>query len=368
MSVSQVATPWTSVLNGSSVGLGNEEKNAKTEAKSTTERKPPVHLRTRNLGVYELLEEVPPLRGLLPSWRVREIIESCRTDWPYLRRFAVECFYISPRLITLAILMSLALSLIPALTFYLAGNLLAAVQDVVQKQTFSTDTLIRSVIPLLVARLLEEGIATINYRSTMVLEALFKSHFEQILLQARLKLDIPTLNDKIVQAKITLLTSPGSRDPWRMVDDIMQVVSSVVGMVSQLFVLFAFMRSENGGPMFAAVACIQPLLSITSSYRFPRACYVYISNMAYKRMRDVAKIVNSDTYLQDIIGNGLAGFLTEEYQQSLSALGETDTSDFWHQYYNPDDPIKRFISSLSPDLPVVLCMSLSFNPQLTLVV
>lgn len=127
MSVSQVPTPWTSVLNGPSVGLGNEEKNAKTEAKSTTERKPPAYLRTRNLGVYELLEEVPSLRGLLPSWRVREFIESCRTDWPYLRRFAVECFYISPRLITLAILTSLAVSLIPALTFYLGGNLLSAV-------------------------------------------------------------------------------------------------------------------------------------------------------------------------------------------------------------------------------------------------
>ena len=132
-----------------------------------------------------------------------------------------------------------------------------------------------------------------SYRSTTVLEGLFKSHFEQILLQglflgsqttgptniqflARLRLDVPTLGDKMVQAKISLLTSSGSRDPWRIVDHIVQVVSSVVGMVSQLFVLFAFMRSENGGPMFAAVACIQPLLSITSSYGFPRGLWLLL--------------------------------------------------------------------------------------------
>src|SRR5258708_1055367 len=120
-------TNTASVVDLTSASSDTKEKTAKTQAKSAPEKKSSVYLRARNLGVYEILEEVVPFRDLLPSLNFLRALESFSADWTYFKRFAVECYNISPRLITLSILTSLASSLIPATTFYFSGNLLSAV-------------------------------------------------------------------------------------------------------------------------------------------------------------------------------------------------------------------------------------------------
>jgi len=78
-----------------------------------------------------------------------------------------------------------------------------------------------------------------------------------------IRLDVPTFNDPIVKAKLAQLTqNHNDGQAWRIFSGVVDVVSSAIGIASELYILSSLMHGEEGGRFFVALAAIRPVLNI----------------------------------------------------------------------------------------------------------
>ena len=75
-----------------------------------------------------------------------------------------------------------------------------------------------------------------------------------------IRLDVPTFDDPIVKAKLAQIHADGQA--WKMFSGAVDVVSSAIGIASELYILSSLLHSEESGRFFVALAAVRPVLNI----------------------------------------------------------------------------------------------------------
>jgi len=76
----------------------------------------------------------------------------------------------------------------------------------------------------------------------------------------KIRLDVPTFDDPIVKAKLAQIHTDGQA--WKIFSGVVDVVSSAIGIASELYILSSLLHGEEGGRFFVALAAVRPLLNI----------------------------------------------------------------------------------------------------------
>ena len=90
-----------------------------------------------------------------------------------------------------------------------------------------------------------------------------------------LRLDVPTFDDPIIQAKLAQIRSIDDGAAWGVVEGTVEIISSIVDIISQLSVLLSLVQSEQGGWLLATLACAEPIMNLTGRSHPPSGAFTH---------------------------------------------------------------------------------------------
>jgi len=85
------------------------------------------YVKATPIGVYEMLEEVQSWGAAVPGWETWEGVRTFVEDWPFILRFFKECLALAPEMIGAWFFCNIIMSLMPAISLYLSGQLMDVV-------------------------------------------------------------------------------------------------------------------------------------------------------------------------------------------------------------------------------------------------
>ncbi|KAJ7872797.1 P-loop containing nucleoside triphosphate hydrolase protein [Mycena olivaceomarginata] len=177
-----------------------------------------------------------------------------------------------------------------------------------------------------------------------MLETRVQLHFEEYILRAKLRLDLPTGADARKESSIT------ATQVWQAFVYLAEIFQRAFELSSQiLFIL----QQTNGGFMFTALSLVNPLLA-TKGHRFlwTQAFVFYSDNVDYLRVRALS-LLASDDYREDVVSGNIGGWISAEYKKAIKKLSNTSTADPFETYPLRPTPIMGILTRISGDLPML---------------
>lgn len=107
-----------------------DAKSDCTELPSSSEKKSDVFVQPVSLGVYEMLIEVQSWTENIPGWKTFDAAKTFCDDWPFVKRFIIECVMLAPFQFLLWVVAKLVACFVPAISLYLSGNLMNVVSPI----------------------------------------------------------------------------------------------------------------------------------------------------------------------------------------------------------------------------------------------
>ncbi|KAJ7669593.1 P-loop containing nucleoside triphosphate hydrolase protein [Mycena rosella] len=263
--------------------------------------------------------------------------------YPLLLRFLKEVYALDPQMVILFILLKLWGSVESVLLLYVSSRLL----QVIEVGLAEGRPDVHAITQAIVARLILTLTATTNWMRDFtcpVLESRVSRYFEDYLLRANLRLDLPTSTDSSSKSQ----ARPG--DAWRSFDGLCEVAQRVFALVSQL----AFISQQaSGGLAFTLVAVVRPVWTLTMHRTlWLKPHVVYSENTAYLRAQSLQSM-SASRYRADVIAGNIAGWITSEYRRARDALGTVSEEDAWSQYGMERTPVSKIASEWTGELPTL---------------
>ncbi|KAK0231596.1 P-loop containing nucleoside triphosphate hydrolase protein [Armillaria fumosa] len=172
------------------------------------------------------------------------------------------------------------------------------------------------------------------------------THFELHLMQARLRIDVPTSEE--AKSKF----SASSRHAWTAFEDVVDFLQQIVTTGSGLALIVQSCRAAES-PLFAVLCIAKPLYhSFRRRSLWDQAHVVYTDNKYFQRMKSLVQMV-SDAYRSEVLGSDLVSYIITEYQKATSSLGHI--SDEWaeEQYSRCTDPWMKITGAVMGDVPMM---------------
>ncbi|KAJ7154061.1 P-loop containing nucleoside triphosphate hydrolase protein [Mycena filopes] len=207
---------------------------------------------------------------------------------------------------------------------------------------------VKAITQALVARLIAVTITVIARWGREYIEPLLEScilrHFEDHLLRATLRLDMPTATDTSTRSQATAADASSS------FETLCEASMRVFGLACEL--LFISQQS-SAGPIFTLIALVRPFLTLMSERALWQKPHVaYSENASYLRMQSLQSM-SASRYRGDVIAGDIAGWITAEYHRARDALGTASSTDVWSQYGLDRTPMMRIVSKWAGELPTL---------------
>ncbi|KAJ2935697.1 hypothetical protein H1R20_g1395, partial [Candolleomyces eurysporus] len=207
-----------------------------------------VVIESQQLGVWRLV--------FASNKRIRlgQYYEEFQTSTSYMIRLFSDVYATAPGLFVLFMCLRIWQGFEEALLMHLSTRILRAIElGLVKRQPF-----VQEIIWALGLRLLCSSLAAymawVSSKLLTRLRSQIKSYFDLYLMEARMRMDIPaSLN---AENKIEL----SGDDAWNAFEDILDYSSSVIELLSQIFVVYSQARN-TGGLSFVLVCFVSPLYS-----------------------------------------------------------------------------------------------------------
>ncbi|KAF8307958.1 P-loop containing nucleoside triphosphate hydrolase protein [Clavulina sp. PMI_390] len=312
-----------------------------------------------------MIEEVSSTKlHTLPGMSVFDHLDGFRKDWHYMSRFLGDCVERGGVfLIVLWILSRMIIASSPAVSLYLNAQLMNFIETLIRQeqgvQTVGYPEFYRISGSMIIWRLMLDRIVMIaNRQVEEPLQNRVNSFFEEKLLQAKARLDLPTLTDPIVEARFGEITPDMTRDQgWSILLAFAVVPASVLSILSQVTVLYGLIRAEGGG-WFALFVAVNPIFEYTSWVDAdPRVVYVHLVDPILTRMREMKGYIESSYIRRQLITDGLQSFIQEEYHRAMEALGSRWNQSPRNLYDNQRSQGRVFVSiasTLVDEAPTIL--------------
>ncbi|KAJ7215595.1 P-loop containing nucleoside triphosphate hydrolase protein [Mycena pura] len=296
------------------------------------------------LGVWRVLLPKEPaskykrVRSAMDKW------SAVALAYPLVLRFLLEIYSLDPRMFILVVVLKLWDGMESVLLLYVSSRLLQIIEVGLREGRPDVNAITQAIIARLICVTFTATTTWAREYISPIFQSRIQRHFEDYLLQAKLRLDIPTSSDSSSKTKAS------AYDAWSSFEGLCEAAQRAFGLTSQLLFIS---QQKSGGPLFTTIAVVRPLLALAGSHSLWMKPHVlYSDNEAYLRLLSLESM--SGTYYRgDVIAANIAGWITSQYHQAIDALGSVTSRHAWEQYGIERTPASNIISALAGQLPTL---------------
>ncbi|KAJ7453361.1 P-loop containing nucleoside triphosphate hydrolase protein [Mycena galericulata] len=295
-----------------------------------------------DLGVWRVLlpEEIKSTRSR--SWISLEKWNTVVLAYPLVLRFLQEMYHLNPTLVVLVVLLKLWEGVESVLMLYVSSRLLQIIEVGLAEGRPDVNAIAQAIVARLICVTLTATTRWAREYICPILESVVQLHFEDYLLRANLRLDMPTSADRSSRSQAS------SGDAWRAFEGLCEAAQRVFALVSQLLFIS---QQKSGGLMFTLLAVVRPVYTLVAHKTLWMKPHVaYSENAAYLRLQSLQSMSGS-SYRGDVIAGNIAGWITTEYHRARDALGAVPSQDAWAQYGTEKTPASKIASGWVGELP-----------------
>ncbi|PBK72127.1 P-loop containing nucleoside triphosphate hydrolase protein [Armillaria solidipes] len=265
---------------------------------------------------------------------------------PLFRRLAIDVYTLEPTLSILFILEKIWSGIESAVLLYLSSRLLRIIEVGLISGTLDSVAILSAVAIRLCCVVLAAFLSWASDGIHPVLRTRVTTHFELHLMQARLRIDVPTSEEANTKFNAS------SQHAWTAFEDVVDFLQQIVTTGSELALIVESCRAAES-PLFAVLCIAKPLYhSFCRRSLWNQAHVVYTDNKYFQRMKSLVQMA-SDAYKSEVLGSDLVSYIITEYQKATSSLGHI--SDEWAevQYSRRTDPLMRVSEAVMGDVPMM---------------
>ncbi|KAJ6468271.1 P-loop containing nucleoside triphosphate hydrolase protein [Mycena sanguinolenta] len=298
---------------------------------------------TMQHGVWRTLVPIPAATtkvSFVSSWISKW--NSFKASLPVIWWFLWEVYNLDPRLNLLYFLLRLASSVEGTLMLYASSRLLQTVEIGLTSGRPDINAILWAVGLRVACTALTSALRWALLWVTPALQSQLVAHFEEYMLRAKVRLDLPTSTDKNNEIDVS---------PW-MIWYHYQFVSGVLERGFRLSSQIIFtVQQPKGGITLTLLSLVAPFLSThIRSLPWKHGFLRYASNFDYIRLRALRWFA-SEEYREDILSGNLAEWIVAEYKKSRESLGNISDTHADSQFLSRNTPITDILMQLCNDLP-----------------
>ncbi|KAJ7159261.1 P-loop containing nucleoside triphosphate hydrolase protein [Mycena crocata] len=290
-------------------------------------------------------------RVLLPKELVSTKFQATVEKWnaialayPLVLRFFLEIYHLNPLMVILVVLLKLWSGFESVLMLYVSSRLLQIIEIGLTEGRPDVNAITQAIIARLACVTFTATTKWAREYISPILESRVQLHFEDHLLRANLRLDMPTSSDTGSKSQAS------SHDAWRSFDGLLEAAQRLFTLVSQLLFIS---QQKSGGALFTLLAVVRPILTLASHRTLWMKPHVaYSENASYLRLKALQSM-SASRYRGDVIAGNIAGWITAEYHRARDTLGAVNSRDAWSQYGTESTPASKIASSWAGELPTL---------------
>ncbi|KAJ7222997.1 hypothetical protein B0H12DRAFT_292569 [Mycena haematopus] len=319
-------------------------------AKSTNEKDaspPPVDesdaFTTLNLGVWRVLMPQEVVAGGVFS-TAKQKWNSIVLAYPVVQKFFYQIYQLSPQLFVLLILLKLWEGAESVLMLYVTGRLLRIIEVGLTEGRPDVSAITQALIARLLCVTVTAVVDWAREYISPIFEDRVRLHFEDHLLQAKLRLDMPTAEDSSSRSRAR------AYEAWSSFNGLCEAFMRLVGLFSQLVFIS---QQRSAGFLFTLVAMVRPIMTLVNERTLWLKPHVaYSDNAAYLRLQSLESMGQA-RFRGDVIAGDIAGWITSEYHQARDALGNVMSQSVWSLYSIEFTPINKILAEWAGALPTL---------------
>ncbi|KAH7912376.1 P-loop containing nucleoside triphosphate hydrolase protein [Hygrophoropsis aurantiaca] len=283
-------------------------------------------------------------------------------------RAFTEIYSISPSMFWCLMITYIWKTILPATSLYISNRLLFCIELRILGETAGVDAvkeLYWAIIAQVACSLIDSLMDWVSEHILIIYGARIKYHFEERILEANLKRDLPTSQDHGAEME------PDPDSVFNSLQKTVALAQEVVSFVLKLRVVQQVLRSglANGGPIFVALSMLPLVLyNAMSSELGSKAYFAHAVDPHYLRKSALYRLAK-DTFKQEVMGGNIADYVLHEYQKARSALKNVSDEYPSKLYSHRDAPFSQMILQVCGELPMLYFAFLAiFKPaELSLV-
>ncbi|KAJ7879382.1 P-loop containing nucleoside triphosphate hydrolase protein [Mycena leptocephala] len=293
---------------------------------------------TLNLGVWSVLLPNEVVSGGVFS-ATKQKWNSIVLAYPVVLRFFQEIYALHPNLFVLLIVLKLWGEMESVVKLYVSSRLLQIIEIGLTEGRPDVNAISQALVARLICVSVTAFAQWAREYVSPILENRIQLHFEDHLLRAKLRLDMPTATDTSSKSQAS------SHDAWNSFSGLCEAFMRLFGLISQLVFIS---QQKSGGAIFTLVAVVQTTDRPTHS----TAHVAYSNNAPYLRLQSLQNM-SASQFRGDVIAGDLVEWITSEYHRARDALGSLVSLNVWYQYGIERTPFNQIAAEWAGELPTL---------------
>ncbi|KAK0465765.1 P-loop containing nucleoside triphosphate hydrolase protein [Armillaria novae-zelandiae] len=266
----------------------------------------------------------------------------------YFKRLAIDVYSLEPVLATLFVFNKLWSGVQSALLLYFSSQILQMVELGLIHGAPDVSAILKALAFRTFFVIFAAVLQWESERFDPILKTRITNYFELFLMQAQLRIDLPTSQEPRSKVRAA------PHDAWSSFTGIVDFLTDVTKALSQ-FGLIVQASQSTGSPLFTVLCLMKPLfLSVTGRTLCTIPHIIHTDNEHRQRM----KALNSMSYpwyRSEVLGSDIVDYIVKEYRKAGQLLG--GLSDEWAplQYMVRKSPLWQIINDILGDMPIIYC-------------
>ncbi|KAL0574055.1 hypothetical protein V5O48_007900 [Marasmius crinis-equi] len=247
---------------------------------------------------------------------------------------------------------------------YGEGSIPAEIKLGLVNRSLDKNVLLRTLLTRFIFILLSSNLQRPSRRVRPDLQAAVKLHYDDVILSAKLGMDLPTLQaDNISRDRVT------STLPWETVESIASLLASSIALSCQLVSIVALGWIGYHRFIFVGLCLVRPLLKATEDTLWGVPRIIETTDNNFLRMNVLTSLTNKE-YRHDILSGNMVQYIISQFRKARRALGNTPVEEAEELYEDRNKSMFRHtLQSLSFELPSVInqdfaSLKVLISPQL----
>ncbi|KAF9552397.1 P-loop containing nucleoside triphosphate hydrolase protein [Agrocybe pediades] len=251
-----------------------------------------------------------------PRQRWNDFISSL----PLLWRLVSDVFNVAPVLLVLYVLSEIWGGIDSTLMIHFANQILQTIEVGLATGRFDGVKISKAVLSRTLCVLLVPHLYSLRRRVSDLLESRIMHHFELMILQAELKMDMKT------SEKTKGIQGATPMKAWTAVKEMLAFARYITQAFSQSLLIVQISRT-SGGPLFALSCMLCSLVSLfTKRSFFSYVSLFFAHNIHYRRMIALQKFSDKD-FRQDVISGNLGSWILSETKKTHDSLSHIPSTE-----------------------------------------
>ncbi|KAJ3556012.1 hypothetical protein NP233_g12074 [Leucocoprinus birnbaumii] len=293
-------------------------------------------------------------------WEVLMVDENYRAQYlrfihdfpkllPYLCRLFQDIYSLSPEIFPRFICLRLWLGCQESIKLHFSGEVLRAIEQCLKEGVADYYAVAYAIILRCGVAGLASFFSWYSQQVMLGLQRRVTSHFQLRIMSTVLGRDLADKNSPSAQINVS------AKEAWTAFEEVLQHISTVLTVVSQLGLIFYVSAQDKGGILFALLCLLHPIVStLVTRSLWNKVCIVRETSRDQQRIEALTTLIKPE-FRQDVIGNNLQAFILSEYQETNERLRNVSVEQIWRLYGTPSSPASGILTTFLSDLPLIYC-------------